>query len=363
MGADKPYQAFALVFALAFAMALALSPLTVHLGRRLGILDVPGGRHKHRRPVPRTGGLALYLPFTVAVLVAQILPVPRMDPKEIIRVTGLLLGGTFAFLVGLYDDRHELGPLTQYISQLIAGAIAIVFLIHIETLNNPLSDSQVSWPYPVTVAVTLFWMGLMMNTVNWLDGLDGLAGGVAAIAAVILFANAAFRLNPPQDSVSLLPLALLGATLGFLPFNFHPARVFMGTSGSMFLGYTLGALSIIGGAKMATILLVMGLPLLDVAWVIVTRLREGRNPTIGGREHLHFRLVDMGLGQREVVLGYYAFSAIFGALTLAIESRLFKLIALAMMVGLVLAGFALTSRRAPRPDQPDDESSTGGAGG
>ncbi|MCZ7546843.1 MAG: undecaprenyl/decaprenyl-phosphate alpha-N-acetylglucosaminyl 1-phosphate transferase [Anaerolineae bacterium] len=158
---------------------------------------------------------------------------------------------------------------------------------------------------------------------------------------MVLFINAAFRLDPPQHSVSLLPLALLGATLGFLPFNFPPARVFMGSSGAMFLGYTLGALAIIGGAKMATILLVMGLPLLDLAWVAASRLRAGQHPLHGDRTHLHFRLLDLGLTQRQITLGYWAFSAAFGALTLVTTSRLFKLVALLVMGVLVLVGFAL----------------------
>jgi UDP-GlcNAc:undecaprenyl-phosphate GlcNAc-1-phosphate transferase len=159
-----------------------------------------------------------------------------------------------------------------------------------------------------------------------------------------LFVNSAFRLVPAQTSVSLLPLALVGACLGFLMYNFNPARVFMGSSGAYFLGYALGTLSIIGGAKMATILLVMGLPLLDVMWQVVNRMSQGRSPFHGDRGHLHFRLVDLGYNQRLIVLSYYLFCAFFGVLTLVITSRLYKAVALGLMALFVAIGFYLLKR-------------------
>jgi UDP-GlcNAc:undecaprenyl-phosphate GlcNAc-1-phosphate transferase len=257
-----------------------------------------------------------------------------------------LVGGTFCFLFGVLDDIFEFSWLPQYLAQITAASIAVVFQIFIQYINNPFTDAPTDpWPHLFTVFLTVLWMGVMMNAVNFIDGLDGLASGVAGIAAVVLFINGVFRLNPPQYSVGLLPLALLGATLGFLSVNFAPARAFMGTSGSMFLGYTLGALAIIGGAKMATILLVMGLPLLDFAWVAVNRMREGRNPLSGDRSHLHFRLLDIGLSQRQIVLGYWAFSAACGALALVTTSRVFKLVALIVMGVLVFAGFVLLQMR------------------
>src|SRR5205823_4302730 len=184
---------------------------------------------------------------------------------------GLLLGGTFIFLVGIIDDRFDLPSLPQYIAQIIAAGIGVAFLIFIERFNNPLTGTTTDpWPFFVTVTLSLFWLGLMMNTLNWLDGVDGLAAGVTFIASLLLFIHT-IRPNEydgrSQLSVSLLPLALMGTSLGFLIFNWHPARIFMG-SGAVFLGYTLGALAIIGGAKMATILLVMGLPLMDMAWQV-----------------------------------------------------------------------------------------------
>ncbi|MBN1429545.1 MAG: undecaprenyl/decaprenyl-phosphate alpha-N-acetylglucosaminyl 1-phosphate transferase [Anaerolineae bacterium] len=355
---QMPLMAFGLTFGLAFLLSLGLTPLTRILGERWGLVAVPGGRRKHDRPVARIGGIPVYIAFVVAVLASQLLvigphqaaslpsslQIVRFDGKEIIRLTGLLMGGTIIFLAGLYDDWRELSPLPQYIAQIIAAAVAVFFLILIEYVNNPFTGQQTpDFAYPITVTLSLFWLGLMMNTVNWLDGVDGLAAGVVAISCVVLFINGVFRLDPPQYSVALLPMALLGATLGFLPFNFAPARIFLG-SGAYFLGFTLGVLSIIGGAKMASILLVMGLPLLDFAWQIVNRLARGQSPLQGDRGHLHFRLVDTGLSPRQIVIGYYLFSAVFGGLALAIPSRLYKLVAMIVMAVLSLIGFAWLSR-------------------
>ncbi len=340
---------FVVVFGVAFGLSLGLTPLAQRLGRRWCIVDRPRDRHQHRSPTPKFGGMAMYVSFTIAAIVAQFLPVVRTDDQEVIRLVGLLLGGAFLFVVGIVDDKRELGPLPQYVAQLLAAAIAVLFLIIIEGFNNPLTGHLTPhWPYVLTVTLTLFWLGFMMNTVNWLDGMDGLAAGVCAVAALMIFIHAAFRLD--QVSVSLLPLALFGATLGFLPYNFYPARIFMGSNGALFLGYTIGVLGIIGGAKMATVLLVMGLPLLDVVWQIARRVSKGRNPTQGDRGHVHFRLLDMGLSQRQIVIGYYVFCALFGALALVTASRSFKLIALVAMVSVVIVGFAILSRRTPLDD-------------
>ena len=336
--------AFVIVMALAFSVSLAVTPLTIYLGRRFNVADRPGGRRIHEGVVSRLGGIAIFAGFLVASIAAQFLPVPRFDPNEIIRFTGLILGGTFIFVMGLLDDVVEFGPIPQFIAQAVAAGIAIAFLIFIERINNPFTGQPLEWGRWVTIGVTLLWLGLMMNTVNFLDGLDGLASGVSLIAGLMLFVNSAFRLVPAQTSVGLLPLALVGACLGFLMYNFNPARVFMGSSGSYFLGYALGTLSIIGGAKMATILLVMGLPLLDVVWQATNRMSQGRSPLHGDRGHLHFRLVDMGYNQRFIVLSYYVFCAFFGTLTLVITSRLYKMVALVLMTIFVGVGFYLLKR-------------------
>lgn len=335
-------SAYLIVFILAFVITLLLVPFADWLGKRYQIVSRAGGRRINEgdlRQVSKLGGLAIYAGFMIAILAAQTLNIPRFDSNEVIRLIGLILGGTLIFLTGMLDDVFELNPVQLGIAQICASAIAVVFQIFIEYVNNPFTGQQTDpWPFAVTVTLTMFWLGLMMNTVNFMDGLDGLAAGVAFIAGAMLFINSAFILKPAQTSVSLLPLALMGASAAFLIFNFYPARIFMG-GGAYFLGYTLGALSIIGGAKMATILLVMGLPLVDLMWQAVSRMSQGRNPMQGDRGHIHFRLLDMGFSQRQIVLAYYLFCALFGILTLVTTSRMFKFIAFGAMIALVMAGF------------------------
>jgi UDP-GlcNAc:undecaprenyl-phosphate GlcNAc-1-phosphate transferase len=214
-----------------------------------------------------------------------------------------------------------------------AALIAISFDIIVERVTLPVFGYTI-FPLWITYPLTIFWVMGMINTVNWLDGLDGLAAGVAAIAS-LLFAVHAYSLG--QTTVALFPLALTAACLGFLPFNFHPARIFMGSSGSMLLGFALASLSILAPAKVATALLVLGIPILDFAWLTIQRWRQQGNPTVAGRDHLHYRLLDLGLTQRQIVILYYTFCAAFGLLALLIEDRLFKLVALAVMSGLTLA--------------------------
>jgi UDP-GlcNAc:undecaprenyl-phosphate GlcNAc-1-phosphate transferase len=180
----------------------------------------------------------------------------------------------------------------------------------------------------------------MMNTVNWLDGLDGLAAGVGAILCLVL---ALHMHRVGQSSVALLPLALLGALLGFLPFNFAPARVFLGSAGTFFLGYALGGLGLIAGGRTATLLMVMALPVVDVAWQIFDRLRRRRSPTQADRGHLHFRLLDLGLSQRTIVLLYWGICTVFGLLGL-IASPLHKLLALVGISVAAIIALAFLSR-------------------
>jgi UDP-GlcNAc:undecaprenyl-phosphate GlcNAc-1-phosphate transferase len=338
---------YILIFALAASVTLVLTPATMWLGQRFGVTARPGGRRMlegDQKRVSKLGGLALFGGFTVAVLAAQVMPVPRLDPNESTRLIGLLLGGTIIFAFGILDDVLEFGPLPQFLGQTLAAAVAILCLIFIEYVNNPLTGQQTdTFPYLITVAITFFWLVFMMNTMNFLDGLDGLAGGVTLIAGAMLFINSAYRVTPAQTSVSFLPVALMGTCAAWLLFNFYPARVFMG-GGAQYMGFTLGALSIIGGAKMGTILLVLGLPLIDVVWQAVDRMRHGRSPFRGDRGHLHFRLLDMGFTQRQIVLGYYAFCLCFGALTLVTSSQLFKFIALGALALIVGTAFLVITR-------------------
>jgi UDP-GlcNAc:undecaprenyl-phosphate GlcNAc-1-phosphate transferase len=260
-------------------------------------------------------------------------------PDDARRLRGVLLGTAFVFLLGLLDDRFELKPAPQFLAQFIAALIAITHIVFIQEVTNPLLGRPQRLPDWVTFGFTVFWIMGMMNTVNWLDGLDGLATGVATIAA-LLFAIHSYNLarmhEPMRVNVALFPTALVGACLGFLPYNFYPARVFMGSAGAMTLGYALATLSILAPARIATALLVMGIPIIDVAWLIVSRRRRGVRPSQAGRDHLHYRLLDMGLSQRQIVLLYYVFCAFFGSLALLMPSGLYKLMALIVLGILML---------------------------
>lgn len=359
---------YLLIFALAASVTLVLTPVAMWLGHRYGVTTRPGGRRTtegDQKRLSKLGGLALFGGFTVAVLAAQVLPIPRLDPNESTRLLGLMLGGLIIFVFGVLDDVFEFGPLPQFIGQTLAATVAILCLIFIEFVNNPFTGQQTdTFPFIVTAAITFFWLVFMMNSMNFLDGLDGLAGGVTLIAGAMLFINSAYRVVPAQISVSFLPLALMGTCAAWLLFNFYPARIFMG-GGAQYLGFTLGALSIIGGAKMGTILLVLGLPLIDVVWQAVVRMRQGRSPFRGDRGHLHFRLLDKGFSQRQIVVGYYAFCLCFGALTLVTSSQLFKFIGLGVLSLIVGLTFVMIARiRQPsREGSADDPAGEGGAEG
>ena len=218
-----------------------------------------------------------------------------------------------------------------------------MFGIRIDSVSNPFSTQSILLPFTAGVALTIFWIVGMINALNWLDTSDGLAGGVAMIGALTLFAASLLQRDArgelaPQYTIALLPLALAGACLGFLAYNFPPARIFMGTGGSMFLGYALGVLSIIGSVKIATAVLVLGIPILDTALVILQRLARGRSPLRGGDgAHLIHRLLAAGLSVRQLALLLYGLTAIFGTLSVALTKtqKFFGFAAIALAVGLL----------------------------
>ncbi len=317
-----------LIFFTALLISFALTPLMIYLGPKLSIADAPGGRRKHQGVISRMGGVAIFAGFMVASLLIFLLDPPPAASHEQQLLIGVMVGAVYVFFYGLADDLFELPAWSQFAAQFGAAIIAIAFTIFIERINIPLRGETVFQWY-VYVPLTIFWVMGMLNTVNFLDGLDGLAAGVAAIAA-LLFAWHAYSLG--QTRVYLFPLALAGASLGFLPFNFSPAKIFMGSVGSLTLGWALASLSILAPAKVATALLVLGIPIIDVAWLIISRWRSKGSPLTPGRDHLHFRLLDAGFSQRSIVLGYYAFSLTFGLLALLVSSGIYKLIALILLI-------------------------------
>lgn len=336
------------VFALAGAVAFVSTALAVHIGPRMrALVDTPRARHHHRKPMPRIGGVALFAGFAAASALAYT-SAPLSNPADERRIVGVLIGCAFLFFIGLLDDWCELGWLPQLLAQLGAAVIAIGATVFIERFTNPFSGDVVElhlWPFvgPVLVFIlTCFWIVGMMNTVNWLDGLDGLAAGVGAIAAILF---AVHMISLAQQQVSLYALALAGACLGVLPFNFNPARIFLGGTGAMVLGYALATLSILAPARLATALLVMAVPITDTAWQIFHRYRRGASILHGDRGHLHFRLIDLGHSQRRIVIGYWVAAAAFGALSLTVSSQLIKLAALILLMTVTIFYLSRLSRQ------------------
>jgi len=342
---------YALILATAAAVALVVTPLAGRLGRRLGIVDRPGGRRRHKGEIPRLGGIALFAGFAAAIGVAAwrgLLTANYLD-NDTTRLLGILIGSAAAFLFGLIDDRFRLGAGPQFSFQFLLSGIALATLLWLERFTLPFVGyvelSSYPWGAFVYVPVTFVWVTGMINTVNWLDGLGGLAAGVGAILCLIL---AVHMDRAGQPSSARLPLALLGALLGFLPYNLAPSRVFLGSAGAYFLGYALSGLGLIAGGRIATVLLVMGLPVVDVAWQIFDRLRRRRSPLRGGRDHLHFRLLEAGLTERSIVLLYWGFCAAFGLAGVAQTSPPQKALALLVIGVAVVVLLARLSRDDPR---------------
>ena len=338
------------VFACAGGVAFLGTALAARFGPRLrALVDRPRARHHHRQPLPRIGGVALFAGFAAASALAYT-TAPLSNPDDARRIVGVLLGCAFLFPIGLLDDWRELGWLPQLLAQLGAAIIAVSTTVFIDRFTNPVSGDVIElhlWPIVgpgLVIILTCFWIVGMMNTVNWLDGLDGLAAGVGVIAA-ILFAVHMRSLG--QQHVSLYALALAGACLGVLPFNFSPARVFLGGAGAMVLGYSLATLSILAPARLATALLVMAVPITDTAWQIIDRYRRGASILHGDRGHLHFRLIDRGYSQSRIVVGYWVAAAAFGVLSLTAGSQLIKLVALLLLITVTIVYLARLSRRHP----------------
>lgn len=348
---------YVLVFGTALIAALLLTPAMRRLALRLGLIAEPGGRRRHEGTIPKLGGLAVFFAWLIGVFLIYYY-LPPVEPDDATRLRGLLLGSLIVTAGGLLDDWFDLKPWAQFAIQFAGAAVAISHLIFIEVFTNPVGPAVwalpgLSWFFslegdlvwiwrPLAILITVFWVMGMINAVNWLDGLDGLAAGLCTIAA-LLFAWHSNVLG--QTTVALFPLALAGALLGFLPFNFAPARIFLGSAGAYFLGYQMATLSILSPAKLSTALLVLAVPILDVAWQIIDRMRRGQNPLQGDRGHLHFRLSDGGLPTPLIVIGYYIVAIAFGLVAIFAPSGLFKLLLLLAISTVVFLLLIWLSRR------------------
>jgi UDP-GlcNAc:undecaprenyl-phosphate/decaprenyl-phosphate GlcNAc-1-phosphate transferase len=295
---------YLLVFAGALVLAIGATPLARYLAPRIGMIDQPEARKVHRRPVPRMGGAAIFL----AVIVAAIILGRRY---KFTQFGSILIGATGVSFLGLVDDRWGVRPIVKMIGQILAALLLYATGVFVGTFHHP----------ALNLLTTVLWVGYITNAINLLDNMDGLAGGVAAIAAAFFALMCSFS---GQYLVGALAIAVLGACLGFLFYNLNPASIFMGDSGSLFLGFMLAATGIKlrfpEGVTFVTWMvpvLVMGLPIFDTALVIVSRLRRGLNPlTTPGQDHTSHRLVAAGLTPREAVLTLYVVSFILGLLAI-----------------------------------------------
>ena len=335
-------------FAAAAILSFILTPLVRRVAIRFDAVDEPGQRRVNVVPIPRGGGVAVAAAFILVSLVLiaandalQFIPVPfavdTHDPAGRGRIVALFLGAALAAAFGVLDDYFDLRARWQFIGQLGLAAIAIGFGIVVVLLNNPFSSANILLDRPFAVGFTVLWIVGMINSINFIDGLDGLSTGVTLIAALTL-GTISLTNTVAQPFIAVLCFALAGALLGFLRWNFQPASVFIGTSGVMFVGYTLAILSILGTAKVAVALLVLGVPIIDAFWIIVRRLVQGRSPFSPDRGHLHHRLLDVGLSHRQTVVLIYAVCIVLGLLSLFLTgaNQLLAFVGVFVLIGLLL---------------------------
>jgi UDP-GlcNAc:undecaprenyl-phosphate/decaprenyl-phosphate GlcNAc-1-phosphate transferase len=319
---------------IAFIFSALFTWLVLRLALKLNIVDRPDGERKlHSRPIPLLGGLAIFCAFfLVLFFVREKLIVGILTYQHWL---WFFAGACFLMIGGILDDKYNLKPRQQIIWPLLAVACVLAGNIGIGKITNPLGGF-LYFSGIISTLFTVIWLLAMMYTTKLLDGLDGLVTGISGIGGLIIFL---FTITTKyyQPDIALAALIFAAACLGFLIFNWHPAKIFLGEGGSLLLGYILGVLAIISGGKIAITLLVLGLPLLDLGWTILRRLWAGKNPfSFSDRQHLHHRLLDLGLGQRKTVLIFYAFSLFFGMSALFLQSN-GKIIAIAILFLIMVA--------------------------
>jgi UDP-GlcNAc:undecaprenyl-phosphate/decaprenyl-phosphate GlcNAc-1-phosphate transferase len=360
-----------LSFGLAGAVAYGLSRLAERWGHRLGVLDQPRPGEVQQSTVPRTGGYAMLVGLWAALFLGYLLrdfflvdaeAGPLWNPEDDWRMLGIVLGSLLIVPLAILDDRRRLGPGPQLVGQVLVALVPVLFGLRVSSIAHPFGDPLVL-PLWLDIPISVLWFVGMMNALNWVDVMDGLAAGIALMGALVLCIRAILF---TQYSVALFPIVLAGVCLGFLGRNRPPAALFMGTSGSLLLGFGLAASGILGGAKVGTAILVLGVPILDAGWVIMRRLTRGARPQTGGdREHLPMKLHDLGLSTRSTVLLLYLVSAMLGLVGLSLHTapeapsleKAYALAAMVVLVGvsLVLVTYAVTRRRAQQvPAQPGE---------
>lgn len=323
----------------AFVVSFLMCPMVKSFAYKIGAIDVPkDNRRMHKKPVPRLGGLAIFLGFIVSMLLFV-----KIDHQ----MQGILLGASIIVVLGVVDDMSPLRAYFKFCVQIFAALVAVFHGVVIQTLSNPnvFAESpywDLGW---LAVPITVLWIVGITNAVNLIDGLDGLACGVSTISAISMLVIA---LLVSEGDVALVMASLVGACLGFLPFNKNPAKMFMGDTGSTFLGYILATISIQGLFKYYAIVsfavpfLILGLPMFDTLFAIIRRLAHGQNPMAPDRGHIHHRLIDMGLNQKQAVAALYVISSILGLSAVVLTSS-GAIKAMLFLMALAVAAF-LASR-------------------
>lgn len=300
------------------AVSLAITPIVISIAPKIGAMDIPkDARRVHDHPIPRLGGLAIFISFLVGVLVSV-----KIDTQ----MQGILIGAVIIVIIGVLDDILSLPAMLKFVAQICAAAVVVMHGVKVEFLSVFLTGGDHVLLGAISIPFTILWIVGVTNSVNLIDGLDGLACGVSIIATVTMLLVAMNIVG--EDMRILLTLAaLLGACLGFLPYNFNPAKIFMGDTGALLLGFVLSTVSILGFFKFYAVIsffvpfLALGLPIFDTAAAIVRRLAKGQNPMTPDRGHLHHRLIDSGLNQKQAVAVLYTVSALLGLTAVVITSN------------------------------------------
>lgn len=326
------------VYVWAFVIALIVTyictPLVRTLAVKIGAIDAPDARKVHQVSIPRLGGLAIYIGYMVSLLYSV---------KDISSVKGLLIGSVILVAVGIWDDVKQIGPKTKLLGQIVAALMLPIFdnAIHFISIGDHLLYLEY-----LSIPLTVFWIVGFTNIVNLIDGLDGLAAGISLIACIAI---CIVTLQMGQVDLACITLALAGAACGFLRYNFNPAKIFMGDTGSMLLGYTMAAISVMGSVKTAATVglvvpvIVLGLPILDTLFAIVRRRINGRPVFQPDKGHLHHRLLAMGLTQKQAVLLMYAITAVLGCVSIVAAKANFTIGLL--LVVLILCACVWTATR------------------
>ena len=325
-------------FAVAAVLSYFFTPPVKNFAHKVGAIDVPkDARRMHKKPIPRLGGLAIYGGFLCSILIFG-----QLDET----VLCVLLGAAIIVALGIFDDVLALGAKLKFVVQIVAAAIPVCIgdlQIGLFTNLNPLSDTPFVHLGILAVPVTIIWIVGITNAVNLIDGLDGLAVGVSSIAAITMLAVALLTGNMP---IAITMAALAGACIGFMPYNLNPAKIFMGDTGSTFLGYMLATVSIMGLFKFYAVIsfavpfLILGLPIFDTANAIIRRVAAGRSPMSPDRGHVHHKLIDMGFNQKQAVAILYAISATLGltAVVLTSSGEVKAIVLLLAVLAAILVG-------------------------